>query len=175
MIMKPKFICLSLLLSLLLFSFINFKPQENNPPVVKIISPQNNSTFDNNAPITYKITVSDKEDGDSKFDEINGKEVLLEVRRVTKSKPASSKSGQSDPGLAVIMTSNCINCHNFNSKSIGPSFYEINKKYPATKANTDTLVKRIREGSSGIWGGKEKMPTHHELTIPETKIAVLWI
>src|ERR1700761_3016093 len=175
MIMKPKFICLSLLLSLLLFSFINFKPQENNPPVVKIISPQNNSTFDNNAPMTYKIAVSDKEDGDSKFDEINAKEVLLEVRRVTKSKPALNKGAQVDLGLIVIMTSNCINCHNFNSKSIGPSFYEINKRYPITKANTDTLIKRIREGSSGLWGGKEKMPTHHELSVAETASAVLWI
>jgi cytochrome c len=175
MIMKPKFICLSLLLSLLLFSFINFKPQENNPPVVKIISPQNNSTFDINAPVTYKIAVSDKEDGDSKFDEINTKEVLLEVRRITKSKPAQKKNVEGDPGLAVIMTSNCINCHNFNSKSIGPSFYEINRRYPITKANKDTLIKRIREGSSGVWGGKEKMPTHHELTVLEIKNAVQWI
>jgi cytochrome c len=176
MIMKPKFSYLSLLFSLLLFSFINLKPQENSPPVVKVISPQNNSTFDSNAPVTYKITVSDKEDGDSKFDEINAKEVLLEVRRVTnKLKPASNKVGTNDPGLTVIMTSNCINCHNFNSKSIGPSFYEINKKYPVNKVNTDTLIKRIREGSSGLWGGKEKMPTHPELTVAETKSAVLWI
>jgi cytochrome c len=173
--MKPKFICLSLLLSLLLFSFIDLKPQENSPPIVKIISPQNNSTFDSDAPVTYKISVSDKEDGDSKFDEINAKEVLLEVRRIIKSKPASNKLGQGDPGLTVIMTSNCINCHNFNSKSIGPSFYEINKRYPITKTNTDTLIKRIREGSSGLWGGKEKMPTHHELTAIETKSAVQWI
>lgn len=173
--MKSKFIYLSLLLSLLLFSFINFEPQENSPPVVKIISPKNNSVFDSDAPVTYKITVSDKEDGDSKFDEINAKEVLLEVRRVIKSKPTSNKVGTNDLGLTVIMTSNCINCHNFNSKSIGPSFYEINKKYPITKANTDTLIKRIREGSSGIWGRKEKMPTHPELTVAETKSAVLWI
>jgi len=174
-LIKSKAIYLSLLLSLLLFSFINLKPQENNPPVVKIISPQNNSTFDINAPVTYRIAVSDKEDGDSKFDEINAKEVLLGVRRVTQSKPATNKGAQSDPGLTVIMTSNCINCHNFNSKSIGPSFYEINKRYPITKANTDTLIKRIREGSSGLWSGKEKMPTHHELTVPETKSAVQWI
>jgi cytochrome c len=173
--MEPKFICLSLLLSLLLFSFINLKPQENNPPVVKIISPQNSSMYDSNAPVIYKIVVSDKEDGDSKFDEINAKEVLLEVRRLTKSKSAPNKGVQYDPGLTVIMTSNCINCHNFNSKSIGPSFYEINKRYPITKTNTDTLIKRIREGSSGLWSGKEKMPTHHELTIPETKSAVQWI
>jgi cytochrome c len=176
--MRQKFIYLLLSLSLLLSSFINLKMQQaNTPPVVKIISPQNNSIVERDAQITYKISVSDKQDGDSKFDEINAKEVLLEVRRVVnKSKTGVNTSIQSDAqGLTVIMTSNCINCHSFNSKSIGPSFYEINKRYPATKANTDTLIKRIREGSSGIWGGKEKMPTHPELTIAETKSAVQWI
>jgi cytochrome c len=172
--MKSKFIYLLILLSLLLYSFINLKnQQENHPPVIKIVSPQNNTSFDKDAPVTYKISISDKEDGESKFDEINAKEVLLEVRHLM---GKSNKKVPSDqPGLAVIMTSNCINCHGFNSKSIGPSFYEINKRYTATKANMDTLIKRIREGSSGIWGGKEKMPTHPELTIAETKSAVQWI
>ncbi|MDB5142926.1 MAG: c-type cytochrome [Mucilaginibacter sp.] len=172
--MKSKFIYLLILLSLLLYSFINLKnQQENHPPVIKIISPQNNTSFDKDALVTYKISISDKEDGESKFDEINTKEVLLEVRHLM---GKSNKKVQNDqPGLAVIMTSNCINCHGFNSKSTGPSFYEINKRYTATKANMDTLIKRIREGSSGIWGGKEKMPTHPELTIAETKNAVQWI
>ena len=168
-----KFIIPGVLLSVFLYSFSNLKIQENQAPVVKIIAPKNNSIFDQNAPISYKISVSDKQDGDSKFDEINPKEVLLEVRRVT-SKP--NKIAQSDAqGLAVFMTSNCINCHGFNSKSIGPSFYEINKRYLANKSNTDTLIKRIREGSSGIWAGKEKMPSHPELTAAEIKSTVQWI
>jgi cytochrome c len=165
-------------ISIISYSFVKVQ-QDNQPPVVKITGPQNNSTFDWDAPVSYKITVSDKEDGESKFDEINAKEVLLEIRRVTgksKQTAASTKSVQNDAsGLTVIMTSNCINCHNFNSKSIGPSFYEISKRYPATKSNTDSLIKRIREGSSGIWGGKEKMPTHSELTIAEIKSSVQWI
>jgi cytochrome c len=172
-ITRSKFIISSLLLSGLLYSFSDFKIQENQAPIVKIITPKNNSVFDQNAPVSYKISVSDKEDGDSKFDEINPKEVLLEVRRVT---AKSNKTVQNDAqGLAVMMTSNCINCHGFNSKSIGPSFYEINKRYPATKSNTDTLIKHIREGSSGIWPGKEKMPSHPELTVAEIKRTVQWI
>ena len=172
-ITRSKFIPLSLLLSLLLYSFSNFKIQENQSPVVKLINPKNNGIFEVNTPIGYKISVSDKEDGESKFDEINPKEVLLEVRRVT---GKSNKIVPSDAqGLAVIMTSNCINCHGFNSKSIGPSFYEINKRYPVTKSNTDSLIKRVREGSSGIWPGKEKMPSHPELTAAEIRSTVQWI
>lgn len=174
MFKRMKLICAILFFSWPLFSFVFNSRQENQPPVVKIISPQNNSTTDPAAPITYKITVSDKEDGESKFDEINVKEVLLEVRHLQKGKPA--KATQDDPpGLAAMRTSNCFNCHNFNSKLIGPSFYEMSKKYPATKANTDSLIKRIREGSAGIWPGREKMPAHPEVKPDEIKNMAQWI
>jgi cytochrome c len=156
----------------------NKPQQENQPPVVKLIVPQNNSLFDWDTPITYKITVSDKEDGESKYDEINVKEVLLEVKFIKgklKTSAVTNKAVQNDaPGLAVIRASNCFNCHNFNSKSIGPSFYDISKRYPATVSNIDTLTKRIREGSSGLWV-KEKMPSHPELTNGEIKSTVQWI
>jgi len=157
--------------SLILFSFINSQ-QENHPPIVKVISPQNNSSFGTDAAVTYKISVSDKEDGESKFDEINPKEVLLEVRYLKNGKAMPVKP-QSD-GVNIIMTSNCVTCHGFNTKAMGPSFADINKRYPATKASTDSLVKRIQFGSTGIWG-KEKMPPHPELSVNDIKGIVQWI
>ena len=59
------------------------------------------------------------------------------------------------------------------SNELVDSFYEINKRYSATKSNIDSLVKHIRDGSSGTWG-KEKMPTHKELSDEEIKSTVLW-
>ena len=44
-----------------------------------------------------------------------------------------------------------------------------------TTANTDTLVSRIRNGSSSIWGRTEKMPTHPELSAAAIRATVLWI
>ena len=151
---------------------------ENQPPIVKILTPKNSSTFDFDTPVNYSISVTDKEDGNSKYDEINVKEVLLEVRHIkdkSKLSAAINKGVQPDPpGIAIMRTSNCFNCHNFNGKSIGPSFYEISKKYPGTKPNIDSLIKHIKEGSSGSWG-KEKMPTHPELTPQEIKTTVQWM
>jgi len=167
---KPLIIIFFVFLSLIIFSFINF--QENHPPVVKIISPQTNSSFEKDASVTYKITVSDKEDGESKFDEINTKEVLLEVRYLKNGKAVAANPQNN--GVNIIMTSNCITCHGFNTKAMGPSFADINKRYPATKANTDSLVKRIQFGSTGIWG-KEKMPPHPELSVNDIKTIVQWI
>ena len=166
------------------FAFINFasttgkQQQENHAPVVKIVSPKNNCEFDWNSQLIYSVTVSDKEDGESKYDEINTKEVLLEVKFIddnSKLEQALRKSLQNDPpGLAFIRTSNCFNCHAFDSKSIGPSFYDISKKYKPTPQNIALLVKHTREGSTGIWG-KASMPTHTELTKEETKKMIEWI
>ncbi|MDB4920120.1 c-type cytochrome [Mucilaginibacter sp.] len=178
-----KLVYLNILVPLTLFVAINFSAtsiirQENHLPVVKIINPKNNSTFDWDTQVNYEISVADKEDGDTKYDELNAKEVLLEVRYAgnkAKVQAILNKGVQNDPpGLAVLRTSNCFNCHNFNSKAIGPSFNEIAVKYTTTASNVDLLVKHIREGSTGIWG-KETMPTHPELSAEEVKRTVQWI
>lgn len=177
MLKRSKFIYTGMFFSLPFFALINRSnlQQENQPPVVKITSPQNGASFDPNSPVTYKIMVSDKEDGESKYDEINVKEVLLEVKHLQKGKAATKAVQDDPPGLAAMRTSNCFNCHNFNGKLIGPSFYEMSKRYPVTKSNMDSLTKRIREGSAGIWPGREKMPAHPELKAEEIKNMVQWI
>jgi cytochrome c len=182
-IKRSKFIQLNIFFLLAFCAAINSSntptiQQENQPPIVKIITPKNNSTVDFDTPVNYSITVADKEDGNSKYDEINVKEVLLEVRHIKDKSKLSAIMNQGSrpdaPGIAIMRTSNCFNCHNFNGKAIGPSFYEISKKYPFTKPNIDTLIKHIKEGSSGTWG-KEKMPTHPELTSEEIKTTLQWI
>ncbi len=186
MVKAPSFIFIILSFIFLLFSAINFAmsieqnkmQQQNHAPVVKIISPANNSTLPAGAQVHYSVTVSDKEDGESKYDEINQKEVLLEVKYINnESKLAAErdKAVQNDPsGLATIRTSNCFNCHSFNSKGIGPSFNDINKRYKPTAANMALLEKSIREGSSGVWGNV-KMPTHPELSREQIQNMVKWV
>jgi cytochrome c len=174
------FTLIACFISLWMMSFsANGKLQQpNQPPVVKIVNPKNNVNLSLNVPVNYEISVADKEDGDSKYDEINAKEVLLEVRYFKDNAKASAlanKGLQPDaPGMAVIRTSNCLSCHNFNSKAMGPSFFEVAQKYKPTKGNIDSLEKRISAGSTGIWG-KEKMPNHPELSATDIKNTVLWI
>ncbi|MFD0794903.1 c-type cytochrome [Mucilaginibacter litoreus] len=155
-------------------SFISI--QQNSAPVVKITAPKV-ATFSWDAPVSYSISVADKEDGDSKFDEINGLEVLLEVRFIDSKGQVPSANQPAAPdeqGLAIMRSSNCFNCHNFNSKLIGPSYSDIVAKYPLSAANVALLTKRIKEGSAGIWG-KAAMPTHPELSDNETETVVKWM
>ena len=83
-------------------------------------------------------------------------------------------AAKEDAGLAAIQSSNCFNCHNFNSKLAGPSFTEIGKKYTADAATIAQLQKHILEGSVGVWG-KVSMPSHPELTKEQATAMVQWI
>ena len=168
---------------LLIFIFCNAKNlpaikklQQNHAPVVKILSPTNNSSYNTGAQIHYSITVSDKEDGESKYDEIDAKQVLLEVKYFSDASKINTSpiTNKDAPGLTAIKTSNCFNCHGFDSKVIGPSFNEINKRYKPTPANMALLQKRIKNGSTGVWG-KTPMPTHPELNDAQIKDMVQWI
>ncbi|QHS55814.1 hypothetical protein GWR56_09820 [Mucilaginibacter sp. 14171R-50] len=173
--MKRQFLLITVIsVAVSLFSFTAIV-QQNAAPLVKITAPKVN-TFTWGSPVSYSISVADKEDGDSKFDEINGLEVLLEVKFVPGNAklPPGNQAAPDEAGLAVMRASNCFNCHNFNSKLIGPSFNDIVARYPLSAANVALLTRRIREGSAGIWG-KAAMPTHPELTAAETEAAVKWM
>ena len=158
--------------AVILLSFTAF--QTNTAPVVKITGPKINM-FSWASPVSYSISVADKEDGDSKFEEINGLEVLLEVKFLSGSKQAANAAKiPDDPGLAIMRTSNCFNCHNFNTKLIGPSYNDVVAKYPNSTVNIAMLAKHIKEGSTGVWG-KAAMPTHAELTNAEIETVVKWM
>jgi cytochrome c len=152
--------------------------QENHAPVVKIIKPANNKVYPWNTLIPYSIRVSDQEDGESGYQEIASKEVLLKVKYLPdagKVKTYLKQKGNGDSlSLQEMMVSNCFNCHAVKNHLIGPSFQEINKHYSHTRSNFDSLERRIAEGSSGIWG-KEVMPTHPELEKKIIQNMVSWI
>lgn len=156
---------------------IGFLQTTNTSPTVKIVNPTDGGNFEVNKRIPYKITISDVEDGESKYDEIDGNRAWLEVKYQSKSnlKKQRNTNGQEDlSGIIGIITSNCTNCHSFDEVLIGPSIYEISARYRSTNPNMDVIIDRIRNGSSGFWGDKD-MPSHPELTKQEIKAMLLWI
>jgi len=153
--------------AMLLFA-VPFQP--NHPPVVRIETPVRNAVISTGSSVAWQIEVSDPEDGDSRYDEINTREVIVELAA-----GGSIGRGKIDSALTIMAVNNCYNCHQFNARSLGPSFFEIAKRYPATKANMDTLVQRVKNGSSDIWGRIEKMPSHPELSVAAIRATVRWI
>jgi cytochrome c len=150
----------------------------NLPPTVKIFSPKPDGIYEENAQVRYEIEVSDQEDGESKFQEINSTAVLLIVRHFSSSQAAeaaiSGPIADDPPGLRTLRTSDCLNCHTFDARLIGPSFVRIRKRFPYSQANVDSLSRHILEGSSGVWGNI-KMPSHPQLTAEQAAACVTWI
>jgi|SRR5450432_878547 cytochrome c len=157
-------------------ALIGYAP--NHAPVVKIIHPAKNSFYEWNSLVLYSVEVSDPEDGESKYQEIQSAEVLVKLKYVENSVKASAylkqKKFNDTVSLNDMLLSNCFSCHGFKTKLAGPSFQDISKKYPNTIPNLGQLVNHIQKGSVGIWG-KEVMPSHPELNDTLAGKMVKWI
>lgn len=144
----------------------------NEPPVVAFNMTGNKSFFFADKPFGYTVNVSDKEDGSLADNKISPAQVavsidyasegfdLAEVRQGQRSVDASTQFAVAQ---ALISTSDCKNCHNVNTKSIGPSFTQLAEKYKGNQSELDRLAKKIREGGSGVWG-EVTMPAHPAIT-----------
>ena len=190
MLKGTSFLMINLFIVFILFSNLNFhskqkeplyfskKQEGNHPPVVKINSPKNNSIYNWKSRVPYEISVSDKEDGESKYEEINPKEIFLEIKYVEDTSEALPQLRENNQkftaGLTMIKSSNCMNCHAFKSKLIGPSFEQICKKYPHLPGNEDTLSNHILNGSTGRWGTAQ-MPSNKDLNKSQAKAIIEWI
>lgn len=153
---------------------------KNKPPVVKILSPENNTSVEPDALIRYAISVSDEEDGKSEFQEIASQEVFLEITYQPDSSKAAdhlathSKNVAEPPGLTLIKTSDCFNCHAIKNKGQGPPFAEIAKRYPDNPTTIETLAMRVINGNTGIWGNAA-MPPHAGITEQQARHIIQWI
>jgi len=164
----------------LITSFVDpGKKLENVPPEVVIVKPLQNDRFFWNTMIQYNIRVTDKEDGKSEYDEINAKEVLLEVCYLQDAGSAKiytdkKRNGKENNGLTMIRRSDCFTCHASKTKLIGPSFELIAKKYMTTNSSVERLTKNIINGSTGIWASAA-MPAHKAIRVNDVRQMVKWI
>ena len=46
----------------------------------------------------------------------------------------------------------CLSCHTVDKKLVGPAYSEVAAKYKSRKDAEAYLVKKIKEGSTGVWG-----------------------
>ncbi len=72
-----------------------------------------------------------------------------------------NKVGDTSPGRVLMAKSDCLTCHKESGRIVGPSYSEVASKY--SNKDIDILVKRVKAGSSGIWG-EVPMPPHTNLS-----------
>jgi len=75
---------------------------------------------------------------------------------------------------ALANKHNCLACHAFDKKIVGPSFQEVTKKYVGQPDAEKYLAQSIKDGGSGKWGPMP-MPPQVQLSDTDAKSLATWI
>ena len=143
----------------------------NTAPVVKFASPQDGDFFTPGQPVSYTVSVTDAEDGAS-----SAKPDEFSIRTLVSSAfvRADGKTDVGDPGFAMMKASDCFNCHALEQKIVGPPLVDIAAKYRGQPGALDASVRRVRDGSTKIWGEIPMLP-HPQHTTDEVTIMLRWV
>ncbi|MFL5610378.1 MAG: ThuA domain-containing protein [Gemmatimonadaceae bacterium] len=145
----------------------------NEPPNVDIdVVASNKSFFFAGVPVRYAVRVTDREDGSLSSGSIPANRVSVSAQNVKAWGPASQSALAN--GRRLIEGSDCLSCHQFNRASIGPAYVDVARKYHDDSTATARLVRKIREGGSGVWG-KVTMPAHPAITEEQASAMVAYI
>ena len=74
-------------------------------------------------------------------------------------------------GKSLMDKSDCNSCHKLDSKSIGPNYLDISKKYKTDPKAPQYLSNKIKNGGGGVWG--EVMMTPHPNLSHEDAVAMV--
>ncbi|HEY4325020.1 MAG TPA: PQQ-dependent sugar dehydrogenase [Mucilaginibacter sp.] len=151
----------------------------NEPPVVGLTLAGNKTFFFPGKPFKYDVAVADKEDG-----KIDPKQVavsinyvsegfdMAEVNQQQRSVDASTRFAVAQ---SLIAKSDCKNCHNVDSKSVGPMFTAIADKYKGKQPwALDSLPKKVLKGGVGVWGDVA-MPAHPGISLNDAHTIIDYI
>ena len=70
--------------------------------------------------------------------------------------------------------SDCLTCHELDTKTVGPSFREIAQRYSDEKTTVQYLIRKIKEGGSGVWS-TTPMNAHPNLAEREIEVMLDYI
>ena len=76
--------------------------------------------------------------------------------------------------ITFIRNDDCLNCHNIEDKSVGPSYVQVAQKYEADFSTVNRLADKIIEGGGGMWGS-DQMSKHPFLKKGDARRIVRWI
>ena len=75
---------------------------------------------------------------------------------------------------AMMKKDGCVACHAVDKKIIGPSYQEVAVKYKGDAGAAAKLIKKVKEGGSGVWG-QVPMPPNAATPDADIKNLVDWI
>ncbi len=153
----------------------------NEPPVVEIQLEGNQTFYQDNRSLNYKVVVNDLEDGNSDDGTIGAEEIYVTVDYLEQGydKTLIEQGHKSESGFTKFMAgkrlidaSDCKSCHQKNEKSIGPSYFQIANKY--NENDKAYLAEKVIKGGGGVWG-EQAMAAHPQFTQEESEKMIDYI
>jgi len=146
----------------------------NEPANVDIdLVGSNRTFFFPGVPVRYAVRVTDREDGSLRSGSIPASRVSVTAQYNKDGAPSGGAGSAQETGRRLIEGSDCLSCHQLNRKSIGPAYVDVARKYKDSTVAA-RLVRKIREGGSGVWGNVA-MPAHPALTDEQASAMVAYI
>ena len=87
---------------------------------------------------------------------------------------AGAHAADAKAGEALAKSSGCLACHTVDKKLIGPGYKEIADKYRGNKGAEADLVKKVKDGSKGVWGDIP-MPANAHVKDEDIRAIVQWM
>ena len=75
---------------------------------------------------------------------------------------------------ALMKKDGCAACHSVDKKIIGPAYQEVAAKYKGDAGAAAKLIKKVKDGGSGVWG-PVPMPPNTTTSDADIKNLVDWI
>lgn len=147
----------------------------NSQPEIAFEEPEDGGFLPTSGSIAWKLHVHDEEDGDSRSRSALPSQAVLEVAWHSGALPGTGTGdAAAHPGREAMKRSDCFNCHAVKNRVVGPALLEIAGKYREDHDALDTLVQRVREGSTGVWGQIPMLP-HPQHSAAEAAQMVAWV
>ena len=151
----------------------------NEVPNVEIALKGNKSFYWDKKPVEYEVKVSDKEDGSLAKGTIADADVTMTINYLEGfDKTLLAQGHQANTGFAtgkrLIDLSDCKACHSIDTRSIGPSYREVAKRYEKDNSAVKKLSDKVIKGGGGVWG-EQAMAAHPQLKQDDAENMVKYI
>lgn len=83
-------------------------------------------------------------------------------------------AGHAQANEELAVKSGCTACHKVDTKLVGPAYKEVAAKYKGDKKAEATLIAKVKNGGSGVWG-PVPMPPNAAVKDEDLKTLVRWI
>lgn len=128
---------------------------------------ENRTFYWDNQPITYHVSVTDREDGTINPEMVTINKTFVPMGfDLTSVGQGHQQQKEIISAVQLIEKSDCSSCHKTQEVAVGPSFMQVSERYKSGKNMQQYLARKIQTGSRGVWG-QQQMPAHPGLTASE--------